>query len=285
VQGSGVTSPIVTPEGVVLDFDMAGVASRLLARLVDSLIQLTILYVSTIVTVVLSVSSPTLAIVGFIVLVFALLFLYPMILEAKWGGRTVGKMALGLRVVTVEGGPARMRHTAIRSMLQLIDVFATAGGAAVMAALTSVHGQRLGDMAAGTYVIRDRRSRGQVAESEVIIHTPSNMQSLVDSLDPTSLDISQGSLIRSVLIRTPELTDDARNALTSDLANRVSATIGTAVPPSVHPETFLACVAARGQQLAIAATVSSLPPPPSERPPPPPPRKGAYSRFVGRSDI
>jgi len=265
VQRTDVTTPIVTPEGVVLDFEMAGVASRLLARIIDSIIQVAALYVMMIMMVVVSLSSPTVAIVLAIVVGFALLFLYPMILEATWGGRTVGKYVLGLRVVTVEGGPARMRHTAIRSMLQLIDVFATVGGAAVMAALTSEHGQRLGDMAAGTYVIRERRSRGQVAEREVVIPTPPGMQSLVDSIDPSNLDISQGALIRSVLIRTPDLTDDARNALTSDLAERVSTTIGAPVPPTVHPETWLACVAARVQQLVHASTVSSLPPPPAGR--------------------
>lgn len=269
------TAPIVTPEGVVLDFDLAGIASRLLARMIDSIIQLTALYVTMMILIVVSLSSPTVAIVSAIVVAFTLLFLYPMVLEAFWGGRTVGKYVLGLRVVTTEGGPARLRHTAIRSMLQLIDVFATFGGAAVLAALMSQNGQRLGDMAAGTHVIRERRSKGRVAEREVVIPTPRRMQSLVDSIDPSNLDISQRALIRSVLIRTPDLTDDARAALTSDLAQRVSDTIGAPVPPAVHPETWLACVAARIQQLAAEATVSSLPPPTAP---------GRYTRFVGRSD-
>ena len=263
MQGGVDTTPIVTPEGVVLDFDMAGVASRLLARVIDTIIQVSVLYVTVIVAVVVSISAPTAAIVSMIVLAFVVLFLYPMVLEAYWGGRTVGKYALGLRVVTVEGGPVRIRHTAIRSMLQLIDVFATSGGAAVIAAVTSRHGQRLGDMAAGTYVIREKRSKGQMAEREVVIPTPGGMESLADSIDTSNLDTSQGALIRAALIRAPELTDDARLALISDLADRVSVAIGAPVPPTVHPETWLACVASRVQQLGQASTVSALPPPPS----------------------
>jgi len=255
-------STIVTPEGVVLDFAMAGVASRLLARLIDSIMLMFVFYAVMIVMVVVSVSNPTLALVLAIVIAFMLIFVYPMVIEAMWNGRTVGKYAMGLRVVTTEGGPVRFSHSAIRSMLQLIDILATAGGAAVVAAISSEHGQRLGDMAAGTYVISERRSVDLLAEHEVAIPTPWGMQALVDSIDTSSLDISQAALIRSVLLRTPGLTDDARAALATDMAARVAAVIGADIPPSVHPETWLACVAARGQQLANAAVVSSLPPPP-----------------------
>jgi len=270
-------STIVTPEGVVLDFAMAGVASRLLARLIDSIMLLFVFYALMIVMVVLSVSNPTLALILAIVIGFALVFVYPMVIESRWNGRTVGKYAMGLRVVTTEGGPVRLSHTAIRSMLQLIDILVTAGGAAVVAAISSEHGQRLGDMAAGTYVINERRSMDQIADHEVVIPTPWGLQSVVDSIDTTALDASQGALIRSVLLRAPDLSADARAALATDLATRVAAVLGAEIPSTVHPETWLACVAARAQQLADPATVSSLAPPP-------PPPTGPYTRFVGRPD-
>ncbi len=270
-------STIVTPEGVVLDFAMAGVASRLLARLIDSIMLLFVFYTLMIVMVVVSASNPTLALILAIVIGFALVFVYPMVIESRWNGRTVGKYAMGLRVVTTEGGPVRLSHTAIRSMLQLIDILVTAGGAAVVAAISSEHGQRLGDMAAGTYVINERRSMDQIADHEVVIPTPWGLQSVVDSIDTTALDASQGALIRSVLLRAPDLSADARAALATDLATRVAAVLGTEIPSTVHPETWLACVAARAQQLADPATASSLAPPP-------PPPTGPYTRFVGRPD-
>jgi len=262
VQSGVVTSGIVTPEGVTLDFERAGIASRLLARLVDVLILVAAFYLAAILLVIVTMSAPTLSIVLMAVVAFGLAFLYPMILETTWRGRTVGKYAVGLRVITVEGGPVRFRHSAIRSMLQIIDIFATLGGAAVVAAMASPEGQRLGDMAAGTYVVRERRARAVMAEHEVIIPTPWGLQSIVDSIDPSSLDVSQAALIRSFLVRVPEMSDGSRAALAADLAARVSAVIGSNLPDTVYPETWLACVAARIQQHDDSARRSSLPPPP-----------------------
>ncbi len=253
---------IVTPEGVILDFERAGIASRMLARMIDTFILVVALGVLVNLAATLALASSTFALVVVLVLVFALIFLYPMALETAWRGRTVGKYVVGLRVITIEGGPVRLRHSAIRSMMQIIDILITFGGAAVVSALTNAEGQRLGDIAAGTYVVRERRSRSMIADREVDIPTPWGMQPIVDSLDISSLDISQAALIRSFIVRVPELSDDSRVMLATQLADRVSASIETPAPEGLHPETWLACVAARVQQQSETARRSSLPPPP-----------------------
>ena len=90
--------------------------------------------------------------------VFAALLVYPVVCETIWNGKTVGKMLVGLRVVTVEGAPVRFRHAAIRSALGIVDFLIGAGSVAIVTALATRQSQRLGDLAAGTIVIRERQA-------------------------------------------------------------------------------------------------------------------------------
>ncbi len=273
---------IVTPEGVILDFDRAGVASRMVARIIDLGVQLALIVFVGNVLVISLVAYPAAGLVAILVVLFAAIFVYPVVLEVFWRGRTVGKYAVGLRVVTVEGASIRLRHAAVRSILQLVDIYATLGGAAVVAALTSAEGQRLGDMAAGTYVVRDRRSRSTLAEREVVIPPPWGHENTVAALDPRGLDIGQAALLRSFLVRVTEFEPVSRAMLADQLAQRVSDQIASPVPASIHPETWLACVAAAVQQRALASSppVSSLPPPssPGGRAPPETPSDTGWAR-------
>ncbi len=244
---------IVTPEGVVLDFDRAGVTSRAIARVLDIIVLLVLLFsVGSALVAVVAALSPTAALVATLVLVFALVFVYPVVCETYWRGRTVGKAVLGLRVVTTEGASIRFRHAAVRSMLQLVDIVATVGGGAVISALSSPEGQRLGDMAAGTYVIRERRTQGEIDEREIKIRVPMNYEYLVPTIDPTALRPAQTALIRSFLVRSSGLESLARASIATQLAEKVSAVIGSPAPDGVHPETWLACVAAAIQQRSLS---------------------------------
>ena len=100
---------IVTPEAVVLDVETAGVASRVFAGMIDLVIQVAILFAGAIVLTMFGfVGSSTRLLVT---LLMALVLMgYPLISEALMRGRTIGKRAMGLRAVTVEGAPIRLRH-------------------------------------------------------------------------------------------------------------------------------------------------------------------------------
>src|SRR3954467_938210 len=154
---------LVTPEAVVLQFETAGLGSRMLARLLDSLIQFAILLFVLIVASLASragVGSTPLRIV-LLLAVFSIIFVYPAVFETLWRGRTPGKAALGLRVVTREGAPVRFRHASIRSALWLIGGLLMAGSIAVISVLATKDNVRLGDMAAGTIVLRERTGARQ----------------------------------------------------------------------------------------------------------------------------
>ena len=241
-----VAQNIVTPEAVVLDFQAAGVASRILARVIDLLVQLAAIWVLSIAIGVGSAISSTGATVLSLVIGFLVLLGYPALSEWLWQGRTVGKLALGLRVVTLGGGPIGFTAASTRSLLQVFEIYGTAGGLAVLTALGNRRSQRLGDLAAGTFVIRERR----VQQRAVVIDfwPPYGYEAYAASLDVTPLTTQQYGLVRSYLLRLHELGTNARWSLGERLAALLARQIHHTRPPTVHPETFLICVAAAYQQ-------------------------------------
>src|SRR3954452_17340603 len=158
-ENSGVVRGVVTPEAVVLEFETASVASRSLGQFLDLAVRFGLLYALVLIAGVTSAGiGTTPAIVMIIVCSFFIIFGYPAILETRWNGQTIGKRALGLRVVTVEGSPVRFRHAAIRSLLSIVDFFLPPlGVSATCVSLLNRRNQRLGDVFAGTIVQRERR--------------------------------------------------------------------------------------------------------------------------------
>ncbi len=252
---------IVTPEAVLLDFEIAGIGTRLIARLIDTVIQMfagVVLWpVIAIVGVVFSgVTDGILVILG-VISFFLLLFGYSAAFES-FGGQTPGKKMLNLRVVTLEGAPIRFGQAAIRSMMQVPDLWFPPGGAlALLSVLITQRGQRLGDLAAGTFVVREA--------SPVLQHTkyrfpvPHGYEAYAAQLDVSMVTPEQYRVIRGFLTRVTEFRADVRMGMAQQLAGPVSQRIGHTLPPQVHPENFLACVVNRYQQ-------RHAPPPPATAP-------------------
>ena len=236
---------IVTPEAVVLDFQAAGVASRTLARCVDLTVQGAMLWFLNLGVGIGAGVTSVGAAAASIVIGFVVLLGYPALSEWLWQGRTVGKLALGLRVVTLSGGPIGFTAAATRSLFQIIEIYATAGGIALFTALGNPRAQRLGDLAGGTFVIRERRAQRRA--SVVDFRPPYGYEGYVQMLDVSSVTTQQYGLVRTYLLRLNELGTNARWSLGQRLAERLSVQIHHARPPSVHPETFLVCVAAAYQ--------------------------------------
>lgn len=239
---------IVTPEAVRLEFQEAGVGSRGAAFLLDALIVGTVL-------VALSIGAAAVADlvsvpgwVGFstyLVLVLLVVFGYPIVGEVAFGGRTLGKAALGLRVVTVEGAPVRLRHAAIRSAFLLVDVLATGGAGAVISALLTRRSQRLGDLAAGTVVLRERQASGPAAA--VAFRPPPGAEAYTNAIPAGVLDRERYRRVRAFLLRAPQLEPEARERLAAEIA-RPLLSVAPEPPQGMDPVTFLTAVAAAYQR-------------------------------------
>lgn len=246
---------LVTPEAVVLQFETAGLASRVLALLLDLLLESALFLAF--VFALAAVDNQTAAMVLLLLFLSALLFGYPMAFETLWRGRTPGKAALGLRVVTREGAPVRFRHAAVRSLLTLVDFWLTTGAGAVLAVLLTRDNQRLGDLAAGTLVLRERSGAG--APRSVQFPVPYGYEAYAATLDTSGLTADEYGAVRSFLLRSASLPPDVRAALAPQVAGPVAARMHHTPPPWVSPEAFLGCVAALHQRRAAVAPGAPAP--------------------------
>lgn len=239
---------IITPEAVVLEVETAGVSSRMLAGLLDLLIQAGIIVFGLVVLgITRTVTSDSGLRTASAVLLTLALMIYPVALETLWRGRTIGKRALGLRAVTLEGAPIRLRHASLRMMGGLVDrLLPPVGVTGTLMVLATRRHQRVGDLLAGTIVVRDPDRT--VLPQAVWFPVPNGFEQYAASIDPTSMTDEQYTVIRSFLMRNRELSADARYALATDLAERVSHRLRHQWTPAVHPEAYLLCVIARYQR-------------------------------------
>jgi uncharacterized RDD family membrane protein YckC len=272
---------MVTPEAVALEFRTANIGSRILAYFLDALIVAAVLFVLLLATVLIGgVAGSDLAGWALLVLVLVLVpswfFGYFIAFETLWRGRTPGKAALGLRVVTREGAPITFRHAAIRALLGLVD-FAIGGGFfAVVFILFTRDNQRLGDMVAGTLVLRERS--GLAAPVPVSFRPPPGYEAYTATLDVTRLTTQEYQAVRSFLLRAPSLPPGPRDALARQLAGPLAGRLRPPPPPGISPGEFLAGVAAAYQQRQRAGTATHQPGPGPALPPgtpgPAPPAPG-----------
>lgn len=257
VEGTAVRG-VVTPDAVVLEFEIATVASRSLAQALDMFVRLGLVYALAFVAGAFnSFAGSTPAIIVVFVGIFLIIFGYPAVFEAR-NGQTVGKRVFGLRVVTVEGAPVRFRHASIRSLMQIVDFFLPPiGVSATCVALLNQRSQRLGDIFAGTIVLRERT--GAAFPIPVSFPPLYGFELYARSLDVGGITPEQYAVIRSFLLRVGTLTPAARAHLGTRLGNAVALSMHHTPPVQVTPETFLVSVAA-AYQLRQGGPPVPLPP-------------------------
>ena len=161
------TLRIDTPETVIFGYRVAGIGSRFLAALIDSLIILVLQLVVNIGVLLvarflfgfsLSGSDTGLAwLLGIFGLVaFAFLWGYYIFFEMLWNGQSPGKRRVGLRVMRMDGTPITLSESIIRNLVRLVDFLPAYYGVGVIAMFINSQSRRLGDLAAGTVVVHDR---------------------------------------------------------------------------------------------------------------------------------
>jgi uncharacterized RDD family membrane protein YckC len=238
---------MVTPEAVALEFTTANVGSRILAFLIDGAIVGAVSFAGLFALAIADLMLPEWLVVSILVILVPGWYLgYFVVSETLWRGRTVGKLALGLRVVTKEGGPVRFRHASVRALLGLVDFAIGSGFFAVLFILLSRDNQRLGDILAGTLVLRERS--GLPAPAPVSFEVPSGLEPYAAMLDVSALRIEEYQAVRTFLLRAPSLPPAPRMSLAVQLASPLVERLRPPPPPGVPPELFLHCVAAAYQQ-------------------------------------
>lgn len=275
--GDPTTAVPVTGEAVALDLRVARLPSRTMALAIDLLIQVPLLIaVLVLVGWANNDLDPALTTALALTGTVAVLVGYPTLVETLSHGRSLGKLAVGLRVVRDDGGPTRFRHSLGRALFMIIEFWLTSGALGLIASLVSVQGQRLGDHFEGTLVVNERVTRA--AAIAPISTIPAGLEGWAATLDLGGLPEPAAAQARQLLGRWSALAPDVRDRLAATLAGEIAARVTPPPPAGCPAAAYLAAVlgertrrAAGRTAPAGAAPAGPSAPPHSTAPAPTPP--------------
>jgi uncharacterized RDD family membrane protein YckC len=258
------THTVLTPEYVEFNFVLAGLMSRFLALLIDTVVSFVLTIViflalgllTALAGLGLGTTATELGMAAQFVVWFVVDWGYMVLLESVWSGQTIGKRVMGLRVIQDTGVRVGPLQALLRNLVRPVDklpVFYLIGG---VAALLSGTQQRLGDLLAGTIVVRERRLKIPAQ-----LERPDGDTTLLNDQDfrarVAKLSAEEESLLFSAAIRREELGMEARLNLFATLARRLEDDLGFSKPAHLSDEKLVllvsAALAARGAQKRKAA--------------------------------
>lgn len=234
---------LITGDAVLLDLRTASFATRMLAAMIDGVIQLLLLVGGTVAMAWAAaradlddgfvaagiVSMSVLAYVG-----------YPVLCEMLLRGRSVGRLVMGTRVVRDDGGPVHVRQSVLRAVMAMLEIWSTTGAIALTCSVIDRRSRRVGDLLAGTMVIQERMRDVEPLRAEV----PVPLQDWVHGADVGRLPLTLMQDIRSFLPRATTINPESRRQLSRDLLRRTLPHVAPAPPPGTDPEQFLTAVIA-----------------------------------------
>ncbi|EGX54550.1 hypothetical protein SZN_37381 [Streptomyces zinciresistens K42] len=233
-------SELVTGEAVALELRPAKLPSRALAVLLDLAAAVAAYIVVTVGMVAATASLDEAAQTALSLALFVLLLVaVPIAVETLSHGRSPGKLACGLRVVRDDGGPIRFRHALVRGLIGVIEILLTFGVVAVVSSLVSARGRRLGDVFAGTLVVRERVPR---ARAGFVATPPAWLTGRFAELDLSAVPDGLWLAVRQCLTRMGQLDPQVGQAMAERLSADLAARTGAPAPPGVPPAAYLAAV-------------------------------------------
>jgi uncharacterized RDD family membrane protein YckC len=229
-----------TPESIAFHYELAGLGSRFLAVAVDWIIQVVLAFgliigfgfassgINRFLTSLhLKQSQTDSVITAFeIVLFFIIFFGYFIGFEAWWNGQTPGKRAIGIRVVRDGGYPIGFTESVIRNLIRVIEVALFVYGVSAICAIMSAANKRLGDLAAGTIVVRD--SSFEVSDPSRWLEGDGDPAPAMGVSGTAALTKDEISVVHRYLERRSQLEP----AVAEQLAHRVAASLR----PKLGPE-------------------------------------------------
>ncbi|MFF0741108.1 RDD family protein [Streptomyces sp. NPDC004111] len=254
-------SEFVTGDAVVLGVRPARLPSRALAILID-LAVVGAAYIGITLGLALATASLDSAAAAAVMVASFLLVLVgaPIAVETITRGRSLGKLACGLRVVRDDGGPIRFRHALVRGAVGVVEILMTLGVMACVASLVSERGRRIGDVFAGTLVVRERVSTGR---TDAVPPPPPWLVGRFAGLDLSRVPDGLWLAVRQYLTRMRQLDPQVGGAMAGRLAGDLAGFTGVPVPPGVPAAAYLAAVVherqARDSRRAFQAAAAAAP--------------------------
>ncbi len=257
---------LVTGEAVPLELRLAKLASRAVALAVDvvALIVTWALLIALLVQIVpdLDEAATTAVFLSAFVAIFVGV---PTIVETLTRGKSLGKLALGLRVVRDDGGPVRFRHALVRALAGVFaDFIVTVGVGALVCSILNERGKRIGDVLAGTVVVRERIPSTTAPLPQI----PPDLVHWATGLEMSRLPDGLALTARTFMGRAPKLAPAVRDDLAARLAADVAAVVSPLPPPGTPAWAYLTAVLAERHRRAMShlapteTTTSAGPVPP-----------------------
>ena len=235
---------LITGEAVALEITPATVANRITSGLIDYAVYALGAGLSVVVVMVLAISTGsefrenlalTRAMLSLALL--AWMVVIPLLVELLSGGRSLGRMVTGARVVRDDGGAITARHSAVRVGVGILENWLMWGGLAFFVELFNKKGKRLGDLAAGTMVC----SQGDSVFYPPLVMPP-GLQDWARTATILPLDDALAAEARAFLGTNRGIAPKLRGEVASSLADRLVKRVQTPLPPGLHPEIVIAAI-------------------------------------------
>jgi uncharacterized RDD family membrane protein YckC len=242
---------IVTGEAVALDLRPAGFVLRAAGAAIDLIVYfgfyiLLVLFGIAYVATALDLSEGLIAALAIAMLVLAIV-VAPLVVEVLSHGKSLGRLAVGARIVRDDGGAIGFRHAFIRALTGVLEIFMTFGGIAIVVSLLNSRSKRLGDLLAGTYSQYERVSKKVLP----VYGVPVQLQEWALTADVARMPDRLSRRIASFLAQAAKLTPQTRLRVGNELAGEAAAYVSPL--PSVDAELFLAAIAAVRRDREYAA--------------------------------
>jgi uncharacterized RDD family membrane protein YckC len=232
---------LVTGEAVALDLPPASLGPRMVSGLIDVAASCGLLLALVVGLLIAALQTDAALLqVAMLASVIVSLVVFPTAIETLTRGKSLGKLAMGLRTVRDDAGPISFHHAFVRALVGVVEIYAFFGGPAFFSALLSPRGKRLGDYAAGTYVVRDRVRLNLPLPTAM----PPPLAAWAAQADLANLPTGLALAVRQFLGRLPQIDPASRSTIGQRLAIAVSEHVAPAPPAGTPPEAFLAAVVA-----------------------------------------
>ncbi len=241
---------LVTGEAVALDLRASSFVLRAAGAMIDFLVYfggyIAIMLVLLNLSDKLGLDQAAIAAIAVSVLVLCIVVI-PTAVETLTQGKSLGKLAIGARIVRDDGGSIGFRHAFIRALTGVFEVYITLGGLAAVIALLNGRAKRMGDLVAGTYSQNERVS----AFTPPVFGVPAQLLAWSLTADVARMPDALARRVAQFLAQAGGLTPTTRDRLSRELATEVS--IYVSPVPSTNAELFLAAVAALRRNREFAA--------------------------------
>lgn len=223
---------VLTPEKVVVSYRLASLGARIMAHIIDVIVVGVLVYLAAIVMMVIFAATPELSAVAVAVVATFGIYLYFLLQEGLWGGQTLGKRMMNIRVLMADGTPITFSAAVFRNLLRIGDFLPGLYLAGFLSMFTNPRSQRIGDIVSGTVVVYEPRN--------LYAFTPAPHRYGVHRFEETIGDLRKMTLqeyfaIKRLCDRFPELPAQTQTESLRDIWFPFASRVGVEPLPNVHP--------------------------------------------------